>query len=60
MPAVRPARGAAAAVALSAAIISGFTLLMLGATVWNQPPPAGQPFYSTLPGVDAKSCRRRT
>jgi hypothetical protein len=52
MPAGRPARGAAAAVALCAAIIFGFTLLMLGATVWNQRPADEPAFYSTLPGVD--------
>jgi hypothetical protein len=28
---------------------------MLGATVWNQPPPAEQTFYSALPDVDLSS-----
>jgi hypothetical protein len=39
-------------VSLCAAIILGFTLWMLQATVWNQPAPAEPTFYATLPGVD--------
>jgi len=42
-------------------MILGFTLLMLQATVWNQPAPPEPTFYTTLPGVDlsALSSRQR-
>ena len=46
-------RGAALWLALCAAPIFGFTVLMLAVTVWNQPPESQEPaFYSELPGVD--------
>jgi hypothetical protein len=52
MPEKRTARGAAISVSLCVALILGFTLWMLQATVWNLPPEPEQGFYSTLPGVD--------
>jgi|SRR5271157_4323788 len=47
----RIARHAAFKLALCAAIILGFTCVMMQSTVWNRPAER-EPFYTTLPGVD--------
>jgi hypothetical protein len=48
----RLSRTAALKVTLCAALILGTTGLLLRSTVWNQPPPESERFYSTLPDVD--------
>jgi len=49
----RITRQAAVKLAVCAAVIFGFTCIMLQSIVWNQPVgKAREPFYTTLPGVD--------
>ena len=49
----RITREAALKLAVCAAVIFGFTCIMLQSTVWNQPvAKEREPFYTSLPGVD--------
>jgi hypothetical protein len=45
-------RGAAISLSLCAALILGFTALLLETTVWNQPSEPEPAFYFAIPGVD--------